>query len=61
MRAIEELRKASGHVHYELGMLKSLTHGLASGITGQGPIHNACLESLRYALPVCVRVLVPAK
>ena len=33
---IDELRKASGHLNYEVAMLVSLAHGIASGIAGKG-------------------------
>jgi hypothetical protein len=45
MRTVEELRKASGHLNYEVAMLMSLAQGLASGIAGQGTIANAMIES----------------
>ena len=44
-RTDEELKKASDHLHYEIGMLTSFAHGMGSGIAGQGPIANALLES----------------
>ncbi len=44
-RTADELREASNHLHYEVWMLSSLANGIASGISGQGPIANALLES----------------
>lgn len=44
-RSGEELREASDHLHYEIWMFISLANGLASGISGQGVINNALLES----------------
>jgi len=44
-RSKEELRNASDHLHYEIWMFTSLASGLASGISGQGVINNALLES----------------
>lgn len=45
IRTEQELQEASDHLHYEIWMLTSLAHGIASGIAGQGPIANALLES----------------
>jgi hypothetical protein len=45
LHTVEELREASNHLHYEIWMLTSLANGIASGISGQGPIANALLES----------------
>ena len=44
-RTQKKLRAASGHLHYEIWMLTSLARGMASGITGEGVINNAFLES----------------
>jgi hypothetical protein len=46
VRTVEELREASGHLNYEVGMLMSLANGIASGIAGHGTtISNALIES----------------
>jgi hypothetical protein len=44
-RSQDQLQRASDHLHYEIWMFKSLAYGLASGISGQGVINNALLES----------------
>jgi hypothetical protein len=44
-RTVEELRKASDHLFYEIWMLQSLARGMASGVFGEGPANNAVLES----------------
>lgn len=54
IRADEELREASEHLHYEMWMLTCLAHGIGSGIAGQGPIAKALLESF----VIHVRVLM---
>ncbi len=42
---IEQLRKASDHLYYEIMMFQQLAEGLQSGISGASTIHNALLES----------------
>lgn len=44
-RKIEELRGASKHLHYEVAMFFILARALASGVFGEGILHNAVLES----------------
>ena len=44
-RSEDELRSASDSLHYEFWMFMSLAQGLASGISGQGVLNNALLES----------------
>ncbi len=44
-RTAEELQEASNHLHYELWMLSSLAQAIASGISNQGWLTNALLES----------------
>ena len=44
-RTQQELRDASDHLYYEIWMLTSLAKHMASGITGEGFINNAFLES----------------
>lgn len=44
-RTTEELKEASNHLQYEYWMLNSLAQALASGISGQGWLTNALLES----------------
>jgi hypothetical protein len=41
----QELRDASEHLLYELGMLDRLAHLLALSAFGEGPVANALLES----------------
>ena len=45
LRSQEELREASNHLFYEVGMFQSLAQGMASGIAGTGVINNCLLES----------------
>ena len=56
-RTPEVLRKASNHLHYEIGMLTSSARGLASGITGVGVLHNALLESFTIHARVLLKFL----
>ena len=44
-RTIEQLRRSSAHLHYEVTMLETLAKGLASGVLGQGALANAALEA----------------
>lgn len=45
LRSNKELQEASNHLHYELWMLSSLAQSMASGISSQGWLTNALLES----------------
>jgi hypothetical protein len=58
-RTKEELRKASDHLYYEFWMLHSLASGLASGIAGQGPLHNALIESFVIHVRALIDFLYP--
>lgn len=40
-----ELRESSNHLYYEIWRMESVARGLASGVAGQGPLHNALVES----------------
>lgn len=40
-----ELVNASGHLCYEIWMVHHMGHSLATGLAGQGPIHNALVNS----------------
>ena len=44
-RTPEELRGASEHLFYEVGMFGTLARALATGVFGAGSINNAVLES----------------
>jgi len=44
-RTPEELREASDHLYYEIGMLQSMAGVLASGALGESQLKNAALES----------------
>jgi len=44
-RSVEELRKVSEHLYYELWMLLSVTRALSYGMFGPGSITNALVES----------------
>lgn len=41
----EKLIEASSHIWYEITMLEAMCKGLMSGVTQNGPLHNAMLES----------------
>ncbi len=44
-RTSEVLCSASGHLHYEFIMFNSLAQAVMSDVLGQGPLHDAVLES----------------
>ena len=44
-RTDDDLRSASGHLHYEVWMFLTLARALATGVFGEGPLNNATLES----------------
>ena len=51
-RTIEDLQKASDHLHYEIGMLLSLKNDMATGVAGDNQtIKNALIEVLQ-ATPI---------
>lgn len=45
VRTPDELRGASEHLLYEVGMFSTLARALATGVFGEGSINNAALES----------------
>jgi hypothetical protein len=59
-RSDDELIGASDHLNYEYWMFKSLAHGLASGICGQGVINNALLESFTIHARILLDFLYPS-
>ena len=44
-RTQDDLKKASEHLHYELGMLNSVAQAMAMNFAGAGVLNNAMLES----------------
>jgi len=60
-RSIDDLQGASNQLHYEFWMLKTLANGLASGIAGQGPIHNALVESFATHVRVLIEFFYPSQ
>lgn len=58
-RELDDLRKASDLLHYEIWMLRSLANGLASDIAWERPIANALLESFVIHFRVLMYFLYP--
>ena len=56
-RSIEQLRRVSEHLHYEVGMLLAVAHGLESGVLCESPGHNALVESFAIHLRNLVEFL----
>jgi hypothetical protein len=44
-RTQDDLKKASEHLHYELGMLNSVAQAMVMNFAGAGVLNNAMLES----------------
>jgi hypothetical protein len=60
-RSREELLAASDHLHYEIQMFRTLALAMASGISGQGPLNNALLESFTVHTRALLDFLYAAK
>jgi hypothetical protein len=56
-RTPEVLRSASDHLHYEFTRFNSLADVVMSGVLGQGPLHDAALESFTLHARLLVHFL----
>src|SRR5436309_229585 len=58
-RTDDELRAASEHLRYEIGMFDSTARVLASGVFGPGPATNAFLESFTVHVRALLQAFYP--
>lgn len=58
-RTNDELQAASNHLHYEYWMLTSIAQSLGTGISGQGWLNNALIESFVIHLRVLIDFFYP--
>jgi len=58
-RTQDDLKKASEHLHYELGMLNSVAQAMAMNFVGAGVLNNAMLESFTIHVRGLIFFLFP--
>lgn len=60
-KTVNQLVQASEHVCYEIWMMHHLGHALATGLTGEGPIHNSFVNSFAIHVRNLVEFLYESK
>jgi hypothetical protein len=58
-RTQDDLKKASEHLHYELGMLNAVAQAMAMNFAGAGVLNNALLESFAVHVRGLIFFLFP--